>query len=227
MTKRVDIDELDPTDSLGYMVGGKPFTGEIVEFAPTGEPVELITVRNGLPHGSVAVLVPQRAAPDGAVGGTESPRRTVAEWAPQRRPRRRVDLRRLWEPVVEGRLERARRRASANDLRPPAGRETSTVRVADVLGTDFEGNRSDDWTELVLDGLSDPRRAERIPALIENLDSVISEVRSPEIVRSVTAVVQQGLAGSGKPTDRVGTLRPSLSTWPPGSRCRRAPSPWI
>lgn len=43
--------------------------------------------------------------------------------------------------------------------------------VADVLGTDFDGNPSDDWTELVLDGLSDPRRSERIPALIEILHS--------------------------------------------------------
>jgi antitoxin component YwqK of YwqJK toxin-antitoxin module len=33
------------------MVDGAPFTGEIVEFAPTGELVELITVVDGLPHG--------------------------------------------------------------------------------------------------------------------------------------------------------------------------------
>lgn len=50
MTKRDDMNDVDPTDSLD-VVDGAPFTGEIVEFAPTGELVELITVADGLPHG--------------------------------------------------------------------------------------------------------------------------------------------------------------------------------
>lgn len=45
------------------------------------------------------------------------------------------------------------------------------VTVAEVLGTDFDGNPSDGWTEVLLDGLEDPRRAERVPALIEMLHS--------------------------------------------------------
>lgn len=49
--KRVNVNLMDFTDSLEYMVDGTPFTGEIVEFAPTGELVELITVADGLPHG--------------------------------------------------------------------------------------------------------------------------------------------------------------------------------
>jgi hypothetical protein len=45
------------------------------------------------------------------------------------------------------------------------------VTVAEVLGTDFDGNPSDSVSEVLLDGLSDPRRAERVPALIEILHS--------------------------------------------------------
>lgn len=102
MTKRVDMNDVDPTDSLEYMVDGAPFTGEIVEFAPTGELVELITVADGLPHG------PSLSWYRNGQLRQEPCRRTVARLAPQRRPRRRVDVRRRREPVVEGRLERAR-----------------------------------------------------------------------------------------------------------------------
>lgn len=48
---RVNFDDVDSTDSLEYMVDGVLFTGEVVEFAPSGELVELVTVVNGLPHG--------------------------------------------------------------------------------------------------------------------------------------------------------------------------------
>lgn len=49
--KRVNFDDVDSNDSLEYVVDGVPYTGEIVEYAPTGEMVELITVVNGLAHG--------------------------------------------------------------------------------------------------------------------------------------------------------------------------------
>lgn len=49
--RRVNFDEVDPTDSLEYFVDGVPFTGEVVEYAPGGELVELITIVDGIPHG--------------------------------------------------------------------------------------------------------------------------------------------------------------------------------
>lgn len=49
--RRIPFDEVDPTDSLEYVVDGQPYTGEVIETGPDGEMRELITVVDGLPQG--------------------------------------------------------------------------------------------------------------------------------------------------------------------------------
>lgn len=48
---RINIDETDFDDDLRYFHQGKPFTGEAIETAPTGELIALTTFRNGIEDG--------------------------------------------------------------------------------------------------------------------------------------------------------------------------------